>query len=409
MALRFRKSIKLAPGVRWNLSGSGSSWTFGPRGASVNVGSRGTFLNAGIPGSGLSSRTRLSAERPAHHQAAPAAPQVASAVTSLTCSVQDDGQLVFTNAAGQQATEAHIALAKTQAKDVLRGLIADACEKVNGQIEALARLHLETPDPREKPRFHAPPFPEPQPAMAATRLPKWWERWVPGRLAQIADGNHHARELHDEEMNGWTAAKLAYDRECARRRVLVEIDIYRDPSAMEAFLEARLQEVVWPRETQVALEVKALGELVMLDVDLPEIEEMPTQLAAVPARGLRLSVKELSRTKVQKMYMSHVHGIAFRLIGEAFAALPLAGEVVLSAFTQRRNAATAQLGDEYLISVRVQRSEWNAIDFQQLQALDVVEALARFELRRDMSKTGVFKAIAPLDGSRALPDFTTER
>lgn len=57
MALRFRKSIKLAPGLRWNLSGSGSSCTFGPRGASINVGSRGTLLNAGI-GAGLSSRTR---------------------------------------------------------------------------------------------------------------------------------------------------------------------------------------------------------------------------------------------------------------------------------------------------------------------------------------------------------------
>ncbi|MDM0058898.1 DUF4236 domain-containing protein [Variovorax fucosicus] len=37
MALRFRKSIKLTPGIRWNISGLGSSWTFGPRRASINV------------------------------------------------------------------------------------------------------------------------------------------------------------------------------------------------------------------------------------------------------------------------------------------------------------------------------------------------------------------------------------
>ncbi len=39
--MRFRKSIKLAPGLRPNLSGRGASLTVGPRGASVNFGTRG--------------------------------------------------------------------------------------------------------------------------------------------------------------------------------------------------------------------------------------------------------------------------------------------------------------------------------------------------------------------------------
>lgn len=59
MAFRFRSSIKIAPGVRLNLSRSGVSTTLGGRGLSVNVGRRGTWLNAGIPGSGISSRSRL--------------------------------------------------------------------------------------------------------------------------------------------------------------------------------------------------------------------------------------------------------------------------------------------------------------------------------------------------------------
>ena len=59
MALRFRKSIKLAPGIRMNLSGSGASFSFGGRGASVTVGNRGPFLNTGIPGTGISSRQKL--------------------------------------------------------------------------------------------------------------------------------------------------------------------------------------------------------------------------------------------------------------------------------------------------------------------------------------------------------------
>lgn len=52
--MRFRKSIRLAPGVRINLSRSGVSTTFGGRGASVNIGKRGTRATVGIPGTGIS-------------------------------------------------------------------------------------------------------------------------------------------------------------------------------------------------------------------------------------------------------------------------------------------------------------------------------------------------------------------
>ena len=45
MALRFRKSITLAPGTRLNLGGS---FSFGGRGVSVTVGNRGTFLDFGV-------------------------------------------------------------------------------------------------------------------------------------------------------------------------------------------------------------------------------------------------------------------------------------------------------------------------------------------------------------------------
>jgi hypothetical protein len=59
MAFRFRKSFRIVPGVRINVSTSGLSTTLGPRGMSVNVGRRGTFLNAGLPGTGVSARGRL--------------------------------------------------------------------------------------------------------------------------------------------------------------------------------------------------------------------------------------------------------------------------------------------------------------------------------------------------------------
>jgi hypothetical protein len=54
MGFRFRRSIKLLPGVRVNLSGSGASVSLGPRGFHYTVGPKGTRVTAGIPGTGLS-------------------------------------------------------------------------------------------------------------------------------------------------------------------------------------------------------------------------------------------------------------------------------------------------------------------------------------------------------------------
>jgi hypothetical protein len=72
MGLRFRRSVRLFPGVRLNFSRSGVSTSIGVRGASMTFGSRGTYANVGIPGSGLSYRTRLDAPAPRQRTVEPA-------------------------------------------------------------------------------------------------------------------------------------------------------------------------------------------------------------------------------------------------------------------------------------------------------------------------------------------------
>ena len=99
--------------------------------------------------------------------------------------------------------------------------------------------------------------------------------------------------------------------------------------------------------------------------------------------------------QARKRYMAHVHGVGFRIIGETFAALPVVQRITLSGFSQRHDPATGQLCDDYLYSVKVGREAWSEINFEMLPMIDVVEALAQFDLRRNMSKTGVFKPIEP--------------
>lgn len=66
MGLRFRKSIKLIPGVRLNVGLKRSSLSFGGKGFTYNVGSNGpSRLTVGIPGSGLSYSTTVQHPAPA--------------------------------------------------------------------------------------------------------------------------------------------------------------------------------------------------------------------------------------------------------------------------------------------------------------------------------------------------------
>lgn len=400
MALRFRKSIKLAPGIRMNLSGSGASWTLGPRGASIGVGKRGAFLNTGIPGTGFSSRTRLSGSSSIPRAQLPrmaATSQTQQQTVSLRVSVSDDGNVTFTDMTGAPANEQQTALAKGQAKGEIRDLLEECCSKINGQVEALERFHERTPSPHEKPMFEAPDYPQPQPALPVPLRAKWWEHALPGRRRRVAEANAKALAEHKRTLLDWQGAKQQFAVDVEQQRQLVEVGIYRDKAAMDSYLEMALQAVEWPRETNVAFDLLDQGRLACLDVDLPEIEDMPKRTASLPQRGMRLSIKDLSPTKVQRMYAAHLHGVAFLLIGETFAALPLVQQVILSGYTQRRSAATGQVADEYVLSVHVTRDEWLRIDFAHLQAIDVVEALAQFTMRRTMSKTGIFKAIEPFE------------
>ena len=71
MAFRFHKTIRILPGIRLNVSKTGTSVSVGGRGASINIGKRGVTRTIGIPGTGISHRQRIG--RP--HTDHPAAPE----------------------------------------------------------------------------------------------------------------------------------------------------------------------------------------------------------------------------------------------------------------------------------------------------------------------------------------------
>jgi hypothetical protein len=185
MGIRLRRSIKLAPGIRMNLSGSGVSWTLGPRGASIGVGKRGTFLNTGIPGTGIYNRQQLSSSAATNRNTSG---QLNTQNTPIKVSISDEGVLSFVDAQGKPISEAYIDAAKKQQGEKVKALIQSKCDEINSQIEALGEIHLHTPEPMTS-RYVLEKYEEPSPIKPKPRLPtflckffKSCDQWGQSRL-----------------------------------------------------------------------------------------------------------------------------------------------------------------------------------------------------------------------------------
>lgn len=70
MGWRFRRSIKIIPGVRINFGKKGTSVSVGGKGATVNFSSKGTRYTVGLPGTGLS-YSELAKKKPHQNLAEP--------------------------------------------------------------------------------------------------------------------------------------------------------------------------------------------------------------------------------------------------------------------------------------------------------------------------------------------------
>jgi Protein of unknown function (DUF4236) len=373
-----------------NISGGGISWNIGPRGASIGIGRRGTYLNTGIPGTGLYARQRIDYSKNNDSTASSNKVKI-----TLGVSVEDDGTVNFIDENGNVCPEKIISIAKKQHGDVIRALLQKKCHEINEQVEALGKIHLYTPSPNTLSQYQIRTFDTPLPKKPSLQKPGFWARFFKSRQISIEKENQEKQNNYLRKLKNWEQEKQTFESAEHKRKDFIENKIYKEVDAMESFLEENLQSIIWPRETLISIEVLNDGKYIFLDVDLPEIEDMPTKIASVPSRGYKLTIKEMSQRQIQKLYMEYIHGTGFRIIGETFSSLPNAQQVTLSAYSQRPNKATGKIEDEYIYSVQVDRSLWSKINFDNLQYIDIIESLTQFNLKREMTKSGIFRAIQP--------------
>lgn len=348
MGFRFSKRITLLPGVRMNLSKSGASLSVGPRGASVTMGKRGVYGNVGLPGTGLSYRERLDKPNRPDRAPAPARPELPNRLMAIL----DGDEIRFADENEIPIDPSLYPQARRAMKDEIAGLLERNAAARNAEIDQLVAQHHDVPIGV-------------QPAKPSSGKPQ--------------RESYPSQEAFMEALMQWRAA---------------EANAGPDLTGLENDILVALGELEWPRETNIAIELRE--KRLLLDVDLPEIEDMPAA-RWVPNNGFgSLVSKNVTQKELAALYLGHVSSLILRLIGHSFSVSSGIRSVAVSAYTQR-NSSTGHLNDEYVAVVEIDRNGWNQVDCSQMSAIDPENLLRRFGAKMEVNSRGVLKVQQPFE------------
>lgn len=382
MALRFRKSVKVIPGVRLNFSKSGISTSLGATGARMTLSKSGVYSNVGLPGTGIYMREKM------FKQSNPK-----SNLTAKESDMTDESKSTFDP--------------------------YSEVENANKYIENIIDIGYKTPAIDDLISFPRKIFDAPEPIFKPTSSAIWYPViWgavflfvgaVAGPFGSIAGcglAAWYGRKriiskqqdlFNNTELAQWKAEKQRFEDEQDRLQEEFEIVMQNTDKDPDKTLETVFNIIDWSRETNISFEIKT--DIVMLDVDLPEIEDMPKVKYGIEGRGSKKAVVEEEKSEAQqrKDYSRHIHGIGMLLCGTVFNTLDQINTVVISGYSQRLSSADGQINDEYLYSVKIDRAGWENINLEHVEHLDPIEVIGSFDIRRKMTKTGIFKPIEPFE------------
>lgn len=428
MSFRFQRSIRIVKGVRLNISKSGLGVSVGPRGAKLSVGPRGAHMHAGLPGTGLYYRRKIG-DSTASGNAASGRPASTAPDRPIDVEILIDDETgeetVKLLENGRDVTSDTL-LRRVKRDPSFRATLQNTREKVADRVrtesELLTAIHIHSepmtdwdsvaaevasarPELYQRRQFgeSAPDKDqvrvelesearrEVRPLFARKRRR---QEYVDSRLDATFDGLVETWKQRRQDFE--TAETRRESEENTRRRNEFRqwkngMDRLLNPDT--PFIEERLDDlfsgVELPVEFSVSFDVRDRGRQVMLDVDLPEIEDFPQRQACILSTG-RISVKEKSRREKMSDYRQAVTGIGIYFASLAFSAAPTVENVVVSGFTQRLNSATGRLRDDYVYSVIYDKDRFGRLVFNRI---DPVAAMQSFEHRATILKSGAMKRI----------------
>lgn len=423
--MRFGKRIRICKGLSLNLSKSGASLTAGRKGASVNIGTRGTFINAGIPGTGLSTRKKIggSSQRSKH-----ASSTTKKYVTmNFTVTLDEAGKPIIKDNNGNIiADEGILKQLKRQDsyKEVVRKLIVSRKENLEKANKDFIDIYKSTPQLGEVRSYVSElnglkfeeyvmeKFLKERPsidkikaeceAKAKNPINKlfFWKK-----AENNTDNDPSAK--YQKELSDWESEKRAFEESERKRKESEDtsrIEIYNQrknelesklnnlDEAIEKDIDAFLGSLTLPVEFSMDYQFyKTIGAL-YIDLDLPEIEDMPQKKAIISASG-KLSIKPKTNKELKEDYARCVIGMAFYFAGNFFNICSDVKSIMISGYTQRLSKKSGNIEDEYVYSINFDKGSFRRLN---VKSVDPIEAIQNFEHVINLTSTHELKVIKPL-------------
>jgi Protein of unknown function (DUF4236) len=358
MGLRFRKSFKVAPGVRVNVGKRGVGMSFGGKGLRYSVHSSGRRTSTvGLPGTGISYSS------------------------SSSRSYKTDAYKRRNELARREREQQ-----KLQEQEYAR-LQVDLYEN---RLDQIRLIHHECDDPvdwddvynREAPYGAGQAGPNEQQARANLQSyqPGFFDRLFKrgeAKKRKLEEEVEAAVQKDHELMNEWE-----YMHAVSKRILDKDIDAY-----LEVLDEFRpLDDLVEfgsgfefgtddPNEIHVSFDVNAQ-------------QAVPEKSLSLTKTG-KLSEKNLTKTAYYDIYQDYVCSCALRIARDMFALLPVSN-VFVHAYEDQLNTATGHQEKVAILTVRYDKPTLERLNFANL---DPSDALTNFEHQMKFKKTKGFEGV----------------
>jgi len=358
MGFRYRKSFKVAPGVRLNVGTKSAGVSFGGKGLRYSVNSSGRkTTTVSIPGSGLSYST-------------------SSTRTYKNASTARRNELL------RQQKEIQKQEALQQAKYEV--------EIFQNQLDMIKSIHKECDDffDWQQIKQTKAPFQQGEKGPNETKATSQFEAYKPGFFDKLFKQEEKKKEklrLQVEEAKKednadyleWermvsTAEKIISGDIDTYLQVIDELSPLDDLSEFGSGFEFFVEE---PTSLEVEFDVNAEN-------------TVPTHVKTLTKTG-KLSIKEMTKTNYYDLYQDYVCSCILRIARDMFAILPL-DHVYIHAMDEQLNTSTGHKNRAPIVSVKIDRSTLNSLNFE---TIDCSDSMQNFPHHMIFKKTAGFQPV----------------
>jgi hypothetical protein len=367
MGLGFRKSFKIAPGVRLNVSSRGVGASVGVKGLRYSVNSRGQRrTTASLPGTGLSYTSTSGGNS------------------------RSSGNRNYRTASYQRQSELNrLQKEREKLQELQRNRLE--VELFENRLEMIKSIHKECDDfvDWQEIKNTEPPFIKGHPGPLEQHALQELQNYRPGFIARVFNQEEkrveelrnkvlETRKKDEEEYKEWsslteTATKVLNGDLDTYFEVIEEFapldDLCEFGSGFEFFL-------VEPHTMEVEFDVQTKN-------------VVPTEMKTLTSTG-KVSVKSMPISKYYDIQQDYVCSCILRIARDMFALLPL-DTIIIHALDSQLNTATGYHENIVVLSVKIDRTTLNLLNFV---TIDCSDSMANFEHKMNFRKT---KGFAPVE------------